>query len=256
MISLSIADGVAKVVLDAPRELNSLDEQALADLSHAYDDAADAAARGEVRALLLPAARAARSAPAATLPHHPGERRRAGLPRRARPAAAQENDASPPRSPPPRAPASAWNWACCWPRTSSTWPRTPSSAHRSPSSEPPSIPADTRTSPSDSACTEPGPDLHRRAHRAAPTPWRRACSAGPCPRRNCWRHRAIVANVATAPRAFRASKELVARIRRPAAGAVEAMEEENAEQARLCKSEDYAEGFRAFQEKRSPVFKG
>jgi enoyl-CoA hydratase/carnithine racemase len=34
------------------------------------------------------------------------------------------------------------------------------------------------------------------------------------------------------------------------------MAEENAEQARLCKSEDYAEGFRAFQEKRTPVFSG
>jgi hypothetical protein len=34
------------------------------------------------------------------------------------------------------------------------------------------------------------------------------------------------------------------------------MKEENAEQARLCKSVDYAEGFRAFQEKREPQFKG
>jgi enoyl-CoA hydratase/carnithine racemase len=34
------------------------------------------------------------------------------------------------------------------------------------------------------------------------------------------------------------------------------MEEENAEQARLCKTEDYSEGFLAFQEKRKPVFKG
>ncbi|MCU1511393.1 MAG: Enoyl-CoA hydratase/isomerase, partial [Arthrobacter sp.] len=53
MISLSIADGIAEIVLDAPHKLNSLDEQALADLDQAYDDAAVAAARGEVRALLL-----------------------------------------------------------------------------------------------------------------------------------------------------------------------------------------------------------
>jgi hypothetical protein len=31
---------------------------------------------------------------------------------------------------------------------------------------------------------------------------------------------------------------------------LEAMAEENAEQARLCKTDHYAEGFRAFQEKR------
>ena len=53
MISLSIADGVAEIVLNAPYKLNSLDEQALRDLSKAYDDAAAAASRGEVRALLL-----------------------------------------------------------------------------------------------------------------------------------------------------------------------------------------------------------
>jgi 2-(1,2-epoxy-1,2-dihydrophenyl)acetyl-CoA isomerase len=59
VISLSIVNKVAEIVLDAPHKLNSLDEQALADLAHAYDDAADAAdaaaaaARGEVLALLL-----------------------------------------------------------------------------------------------------------------------------------------------------------------------------------------------------------
>ncbi|WP_136610884.1 enoyl-CoA hydratase/isomerase family protein [Sinomonas albida] len=53
MISLTIADGVAEVVLDAPGKLNAVDPSALAELSQAYDDAAAAASRGEVRALLL-----------------------------------------------------------------------------------------------------------------------------------------------------------------------------------------------------------
>ena len=53
MISLSISNGIAEIVLNAPHKLNSLDEQALRDLTQAYDDAAAAASRGEVRALLL-----------------------------------------------------------------------------------------------------------------------------------------------------------------------------------------------------------
>ena len=69
--------------------------------------------------------------------------------------------------------------------------------------------------------------------------------------------RAIVERVAEgATGAFTASKELVAHIRDQRLGLWASMAEENAEQARLCKSEDYAEGFRAFQEKRPPVFKG
>ncbi|NUP75753.1 MAG: enoyl-CoA hydratase/isomerase family protein [Sinomonas sp.] len=53
MISLTIADGIAEVVLDAPGKLNAVGPAALAELSEAYDDAAAAASRGEVRALLL-----------------------------------------------------------------------------------------------------------------------------------------------------------------------------------------------------------
>lgn len=49
MIDLAIADGVAHVTLNAPAKLNALDEQALRDLGAAYDEAE----RSGVRALVL-----------------------------------------------------------------------------------------------------------------------------------------------------------------------------------------------------------
>ena len=49
MIELSIQDDVAEVVLNAPRKMNALDPAALQELSEAYRQAADA----QVRALLL-----------------------------------------------------------------------------------------------------------------------------------------------------------------------------------------------------------
>lgn len=49
MISLSISENIAEIVLDAPKKLNSLDEQALDDLDAAYQEAEAAG----VRALLL-----------------------------------------------------------------------------------------------------------------------------------------------------------------------------------------------------------
>lgn len=53
MIELSIADGVAEIVLDAPHKLNALDEAALGELDAAYSEAGAAAESGSVRALLL-----------------------------------------------------------------------------------------------------------------------------------------------------------------------------------------------------------
>ncbi|MDO5633544.1 MAG: enoyl-CoA hydratase-related protein [Micrococcus sp.] len=53
MIELSIADAVAEIRLNAPQKMNSLDEAALAQLHEAYQEATAAAQRGEVRALVL-----------------------------------------------------------------------------------------------------------------------------------------------------------------------------------------------------------
>ncbi|MBB4736008.1 enoyl-CoA hydratase/carnithine racemase [Micrococcus cohnii] len=53
MIELTIADGVAEVTLNAPTKMNSLDEQALADLGSAYAEIAAKAESAEVRAVLL-----------------------------------------------------------------------------------------------------------------------------------------------------------------------------------------------------------
>ena len=53
MIELSIADGVAEIVLNAPHKLNAVNEADLIELDAAYDQAAAAAEGGTVRALLL-----------------------------------------------------------------------------------------------------------------------------------------------------------------------------------------------------------
>jgi enoyl-CoA hydratase/carnithine racemase len=69
--------------------------------------------------------------------------------------------------------------------------------------------------------------------------------------------RGVVGRVATgATQAFVASKELVAEIRDQRLGLWESMANENRAQDRLCSTADYAEGFKAFQEKRKPVFGG
>ncbi|MGP9487414.1 enoyl-CoA hydratase/isomerase family protein [Glutamicibacter sp. 287] len=53
MIELSIDQGIARVVLNAPKKMNSLDPAALRELSEAYDRAASGVAEGTVRALVL-----------------------------------------------------------------------------------------------------------------------------------------------------------------------------------------------------------
>ncbi|MFE7197420.1 enoyl-CoA hydratase/isomerase family protein [Microbacterium oxydans] len=65
---------------------------------------------------------------------------------------------------------------------------------------------------------------------------------------------AAAARGATA--AFLASKELIARIRDERLALWDAVGIENAAQAALCETDDYREGFAAFQEKRRPEFHG
>jgi 2-(1,2-epoxy-1,2-dihydrophenyl)acetyl-CoA isomerase len=56
--------------------------------------------------------------------------------------------------------------------------------------------------------------------------------------------------------AFLASKQLIARIRDERLALWDSIEIENAAQAALCDTDDYREGFAAFQQKRPPVFTG
>lgn len=65
---------------------------------------------------------------------------------------------------------------------------------------------------------------------------------------------ATAARGATA--AFLASKELIARIRDERLALWDSVDIENAAQAALCETDDYREGFAAFQEKRKPEFRG
>jgi 2-(1,2-epoxy-1,2-dihydrophenyl)acetyl-CoA isomerase len=56
--------------------------------------------------------------------------------------------------------------------------------------------------------------------------------------------------------AFLASKKLVAALRDERLGLWQSMSDENRAQAELCETDDYREGFAAFQQKRPPVFTG
>lgn len=69
--------------------------------------------------------------------------------------------------------------------------------------------------------------------------------------------RAAVAKAASGPtQAFAASKELVGQIRDHRMGYWDALDAENEVQVQLSKTPDYAEGFTAFLAKRKPVFRG
>ncbi|MGR0159181.1 enoyl-CoA hydratase/isomerase family protein [Paenarthrobacter nitroguajacolicus] len=259
MIELSIANGIAEIVLNYPDKLNSLNEDALAQLDKAYDDAAAAASRGEVRALLLrgegrafcagrdisgvtpetddaqaylgglvePLLRKMAAFPAPTFAAAHGACLGVGLGLLLATDVVYVADNAKFGSPFAKLGATL--------DSGGHWYFTERlGMHRT----------------LDLIYTA---DLISGAEAVAQGMFSRAMPADVLLDET----REIVSRVAVgATEAFNASKELVAHIRDQRLGLWASMAEENAEQARLCKTDDYAEGFRAFQEKRAPVFKG
>lgn len=259
MIELSIANGIAEIVLNYPDKLNSLNEDALAQLDKAYDDAAAAASRGEVRALLLrgegrafcagrdisgvtpetddaqaylgglvePLLRKMAAFPAPTFAAAHGACLGVGLGLLLATDVVYVADNAKFGSPFAKLGATL--------DSGGHWYFTERlGMHRT----------------LDLIYTA---DLISGAEAVEQGMFSRAMPADVLLDET----RAIVSRVAVgATEAFNASKELVAHIRDQRLGLWASMAEENSEQARLCKTDDYAEGFRAFQEKRAPVFKG
>lgn len=259
MIELSLANGIAEIVLNYPDKLNSLNEDALAQLDKAYDDAAAAASRGEVRALLLrgegrafcagrdisgvtpetddaqaylgglvePLLRKMAAFPAPTFAAAHGACLGVGLGLLLATDVVYVADNAKFGSPFAKLGATL--------DSGGHWYFTERlGMHRT----------------LDLIYTA---DLISGAEAVEQGMFSRAMPADVLLDET----RAIVSRVAVgATEAFNASKELVAHIRDQRLGLWASMAEENSEQARLCKTDDYAEGFRAFQEKRAPVFKG
>lgn len=259
MIELSIENGIAEIVLDAPHKLNSLNEDALAELGKAYDDAAAAASRGEVRALLLRgngrAFCAGRDIAAVTPETDDVQGYLGGLvePLLKKMAAF------------PAPTFAAAHGACLGVglglllATDVVYV-----AENAKFGSPFAKLGATLDSGGHWYFTE-RLGMHRTldliytaelmsgTEAVAQGMFSRAMPADTLLDST----REIVARVASgATQAFTASKELVAHIRDQRLGLWASMAEENSEQARLCGTEDYSEGFLAFQEKRTPVFKG
>ncbi|GAA2846438.1 enoyl-CoA hydratase/isomerase family protein [Paenarthrobacter ilicis] len=259
MIELSIENGIAEIVLDAPHKLNSLNEDALVELGKAYDDAAAAASRGEVRALLLRgngrAFCAGRDIAEVTPETDDVQGYLGGLvePLLKKMAAF------------PAPTFAAAHGACLGVglglllATDVVYV-----AENAKFGSPFAKLGATLDSGGHWYFTE-RLGMHRTLdliYTAELMSGTEAVAQGMFSRAMPAETlldstREIVARVASgATQAFTASKELVAHIRDQRVGLWASMAEENSEQARLCGTEDYSEGFLAFQEKRTPVFKG
>lgn len=259
MISLTIADGVAEVVLDAPGKLNAVDPSALAELSQAYDDAAAAASRGEVRALLLrgvgrafcagrdisavdpadddvlgylgglvtPLMRKMAAFPAPTFAAAQGAALGVGLGLLLATDVVYVADTAKVGSPFANLGATLDSGGHWYFTERLGMHRTLDLVY-------------TGELLSGEEAVRAG--LFSRSFPAEEL---------------LGRTRDVVARVAQgATGAFVASKELVAQIRDRRLGLWDSMDDENRAQAALCDSDDYREGFKAFQEKRKPVFSG
>ncbi|WP_394214949.1 enoyl-CoA hydratase/isomerase family protein [Brachybacterium vulturis] len=259
MIELTITDGVAEVVLAAPKTLNSLDIAGIDELAQVYDEAADAARRGEVRALLLRGEGRGFCAGRDISGVDPAEDDVSGyLDGRVQPLL-QSMTAFP-------APTFAAVHGACLGvglglaiATDVVYV-----AEDAKIGSPFANLGATLDSGGHWLFTERlGPhraldliytaELMSGAEAVAGGLFARAMPAESLLEQT----RAITTKVASgATGAFLASKELVGQIRDQRLGLWESMAAENRAQAELCASADYAEGFAAFQQKRAPVFRG
>ncbi|MFJ7751458.1 enoyl-CoA hydratase/isomerase family protein [Arthrobacter sp. NPDC097144] len=255
MIELSVDNGIAEIVLNAPKKLNALDEEALAELSQAYDDAAAAGVRalllkGEGRAfcagrdisavdpanddayaylgdLVTPLLKKMAAFPAPTFAAAQGACLGVGLGLLVATDVVYVADNAKIGSPFANLGATL--------DSGGHWLFTERlGAHRT----------------LDLIYTA---DLMSGAEAVAAGLFSRSFPADELQERT----REIVERVASgATGAFRASKSLVAQIRDSRVGLWTAMEAENTAQGDLCRTKDYAEGFSAFIDKRKPVFQG